>query len=344
MLDILMQYALFLAKAITIVIAIGIVIAMLVGSTRKERTGEKLEVRNINNKYEAMAEILRGELLSKKALKQWEKSDKTKKKKENKQQKTDDGSDPRKRVFVLDFDGDIKATACAALREEITAVLSLATGKDEVVVRLESAGGLVHEHGLAASQLMRIRQREIPLTVTVDKVAASGGYMMACVANHIVAAPFAVVGSIGVLAQLPNFHRLLDRHGIDFEQIKAGDFKRTVTFFGENTDKDREKLKEELEETHELFKAFIMENRSGLDIAKVSTGEHWYGTRALELKLVDELMTSDDYLLAASEKADLYEVSYTAKKSVTERIAAAVQAVVEKSVSSFRNAFFYGGY
>nr|VFK01802.1 MAG: inner membrane peptidase. Serine peptidase. MEROPS family S49 [Candidatus Kentron sp. H]VFK02190.1 MAG: inner membrane peptidase. Serine peptidase. MEROPS family S49 [Candidatus Kentron sp. H]VFK05188.1 MAG: inner membrane peptidase. Serine peptidase. MEROPS family S49 [Candidatus Kentron sp. H] len=340
MLDILMQYALFLAKAITIVIAIGIVIAMIVGSTRKERSSEKLEVKSINNKYQAMAEILRGELFSKKALKQWEKSEKARKKKESREQETGAQSNARKRIFVLNFDGDIKATACAALREEITAVLGLATQKDEIVVRLESAGGLVHEHGLAASQLMRIRQKEIPLTVTVDKVAASGGYMIACVANHIVAAPFAVVGSIGVLAQLPNFHRLLDRHGVDFEQIKAGDFKRTVTFFGKNTDKDREKLKEEIEETHELFKSFIVQNRTGVDIAKVSTGEHWYGTRALELKLVDELMTSDDYLLSASKKADLYEVLYTAKKSVGERIAAAVQASLEKLILFFHKTPF----
>lgn len=163
---------------------------------------------------------------------------------------------------------------------------------------------------------------------------------MACVASHIVAAPFAVIGSIGVLAQLPNFHRLLDRHGIDFEQIKAGDFKRTVTFFGKNTDKDREKLKEEIEDTHELFKEFVESNRPGLDIAKISTGEHWYGTRALELKLVDKLVTSDDYLVAASEKGDLYEISYTAKKSVGERIAAAMQTSVEKLFSSFQNALF----
>ncbi|MBT8419685.1 MAG: protease SohB [Gammaproteobacteria bacterium] len=340
MLDILMQYGLFLAEAITIVIAIGIVISMIVGATHKERSIEKLEIRNINSKYETMAEVLRRETFSKKALKQWEKSEKEKKKKKAKQQANTAG-DTQKRVFILNFDGDIKASAGAALREEITTVLSLATPKDEIVVRLESGGGLVHEHGFAASQLMRIRQREIPLTVTVDKVAASGGYMMACVANHIIAAPFAIIGSIGVLAQLPNFHRLLDRHGIDFEQIKAGDFKRTVTFFGKNTEKDREKLKEEIEETHELFKAFIVENRADVDIAKVSTGEHWYGTRALELKLIDELMTSDDYLLSASEKADLYEVSYTAKKSVSERIAAAMQASLERLVLSFRNELFY---
>nr|VFK22980.1 MAG: inner membrane peptidase. Serine peptidase. MEROPS family S49 [Candidatus Kentron sp. LFY] len=333
MIELLMQYGLFLAKAITIVIAVGFIAAIIIGSARRERSGERLEVTNVNRKYEDMTKILRRESLSKKALKEWEKSEKAKKKKQQANTDTD------RRVFVLDFDGDIKATAVSGLREEITAIVGFMTPKDEVVVRLENAGGLVHEHGLAASQLMRIRQRGIPLTVIVDKVAASGGYMMACVANRIVAAPFAVIGSVGVIAQLPNFHRLLEKHGIDFEQIKAGDFKRTVTFFGKNTDKDREKLKEEIEDTHALFKKFVMANRPGLDIAKISTGEHWYGTRALELNLVDELMTSDDYLLAASKESDLYEVRYTAKKSVGERIAAAMQESMEKLFSFWWRSF-----
>nr|VFJ97640.1 MAG: inner membrane peptidase. Serine peptidase. MEROPS family S49 [Candidatus Kentron sp. LFY]VFJ99979.1 MAG: inner membrane peptidase. Serine peptidase. MEROPS family S49 [Candidatus Kentron sp. LFY] len=333
MTELLMQYGLFLAKAITIVIAVGFIAAIIIGSARRERSGERLEVTNVNRKYEDMTKILRRESLSKKALKEWEKSEKAKKKKQQANTDTD------RRVFVLDFDGDIKATAVSGLREEITAIVGFMTPKDEVVVRLENAGGLVHEHGLAASQLMRIRQRGIPLTVIVDKVAASGGYMMACVANRIVAAPFAVIGSVGVIAQLPNFHRLLEKHGIDFEQIKAGDFKRTVTFFGKNTDKDREKLKEEIEDTHALFKKFVMANRPGLDIAKISTGEHWYGTRALELNLVDELMTSDDYLLAASKESDLYEVRYTAKKSVGERIAAAMQESMEKLFSFWWRSF-----
>nr|VFK30461.1 MAG: inner membrane peptidase. Serine peptidase. MEROPS family S49 [Candidatus Kentron sp. MB]VFK34407.1 MAG: inner membrane peptidase. Serine peptidase. MEROPS family S49 [Candidatus Kentron sp. MB]VFK76712.1 MAG: inner membrane peptidase. Serine peptidase. MEROPS family S49 [Candidatus Kentron sp. MB] len=329
MIELLMQYGLFLAKSITIVIAIGFIISIIIGSSRRERAMEKLEVIDLNEKYKGMARVLRGEILTKKGMKQWEKAEKAKQKKENKNAE----NKSEKRIFVLNFDGDIKATAVSALREEITAILPLCTAKDEVVVRLENAGGLVHEHGLAASQLMRVRRMKIPLTVIVDKVAASGGYMMACVANRIIAAPFAVIGSVGVIAQIPNFHRLLERHGIDFEQFKAGDFKRTVTLFGENTDQDREKLTEELEDTHTLFKEFVAQNRPELDVARISTGEHWYGARALEHKLVDDLMTSDDYLLMESEKASLYEVRYTAKKSVGERIASAMQTGMERLLS-----------
>ena len=183
------------------------------------------------------------------------------------------------------------------MREEVSAVLDVAKDDDEVIVCLENHGGVVHEHGLAASQLARIRDRDIPLTVCVDKVAASGGYLMACVASKIYVAPFAILGSIGVLAQIPNFNRLLDSHGVDFEQVTAGKYKRTVTMFGENTDEDRAKLKEELEDVHALFKAAVSKYRPDLDLDKVATGEHWYGTTALELGLADEIKTSDEFLI-----------------------------------------------
>lgn len=224
-------------------------------------------------------------------------------------------------IFVLDFDGDIRASAVTSLRQEISAILTLARSEDEVVVRLESGGGVVHGYGLAASQLQRIRAHNIPLTVAVDKVAASGGYMMACVADKIIAAPFAIIGSIGVLAQLPNLHRLLKKHEIDFEQLYAGEYKRTLTMFGENTDKAREKMQQELQETHDLFKAHVKDQRPQLNIGKVATGEHWFGSRALELGLVDHLQTSDDYLMAARFDTRLILLNYTAKKTLLNQLA-----------------------
>ena len=332
MVDILMQYGLFLAKAVTIVITIAIIIILGMSLSKRGRPQETLEVNNLNQKYDSMALALKRSVLSRKHYKREAKAEKARKKAEKKAKEEPDG---RKRIFVLNFRGDIKASAVASLREEITIVLTMAMPKDEVLVRLENAGGLVHEHGLAASQLVRIKDRKIPLTVAVDKVAASGGYLMACVANRIIAAPFAIVGSIGVLAQVPNFHRLLDKHGVDFEQIKAGEFKRTVTVFGKNTDKDRKKLKEEVEDTHELFKSFVAENRPDLDIKRVATGEHWYGTRALELKLINDVQTSDDYLLAASKNADLYEVTYTTKKTLSEKLVANVQSVIDNALLSW---------
>jgi serine protease SohB len=300
---------------------------VVVGLTRRGGTPGGLSVEKLNDRYRSLAGTLRRAVLTRG---EWKKEAKQEEKARKAREKGRGSQPARKRVFVLDFKGDIRATAVASLREEINAVVAVATQGDEVVLRLENFGGVVHEHGLAASQLARVRQRGIPLTVIVDKGAASGGYMMACVANRIIAAPFAVLGSIGVLAQLPNFNRALAERGVDFEQIAAGRFKRTITMFGRNTDEDRAKLKEELEEIHDLFKNLVSQHRPQLDVEGVATGEHWYGTRALELKLVDELGSSDDYLLAAAEHADLFHVTYRAKHSLQEKLLAAVRAAAEQ--------------
>jgi len=236
----------------------------------------------------------------------------------------------RSRIFVMDFKGDIRATATASLREEISAILAVASKDDRVLVRLENAGGAVHEHGLAASQLLRIRQKDLPLIIAVDKVAASGGYLMACVASHIIAAPFAIIGSIGVIAQLPNFNRLLEEKGVDFEQVTAGRFKRTLTVFGKNTDEGREKLREEIEEVHALFKTQITSHRPQLDIEQVATGEYWYGTRALELELIDEIQTSDDFLAEAVAESDLYRVAYKRRLPLPERILQGAESLLRR--------------
>lgn len=315
--EFLSEYGLFLAKAITIVVAtlaiIGGIVALLTRSQIKSK--EHLEIKHLNRDYEAMANALQAAMLSKKAFK-------AKLKEMKKQHKAEEQgkAPPRRKLFVLNFHGDIRATEVAELREEITAVLTVATPEDEVLLRLESPGGIVHSYGLAASQLLRLRENKIGLTVAVDKVAASGGYLMACVADRIIAAPFAVVGSVGVVSQLPNFNRLLRKNDIDFEQFTAGEYKRTVTLFGEITDKGREKFQQEIEEVHDLFKNFVKEHRSKMDLDRIATGEHWYGAQALALDLIDELRTSDDYLLAASKTADLFEVNYIGKKPLMARL------------------------
>jgi serine protease SohB len=255
--------------------------------------------------------MLESVLGAKDAKKQWKKEAK---------EKNALADQKRPKVFVLDFEGDIAATSVSALREEVTALLGVAEPQDEVVLRLESAGGVVHGYGLAASQLQRLRDKGLKLTVCVDKVAASGGYMMACVGHVVLAAPFAVVGSIGVVASVPNIHRLLERAGVDYTEETAGEFKRTVSFLGEISEEGRKKFREQLEDTHRLFKTFVVHQRPSLDIAKVSTGEHWFGTRAVELSLVDGLMTSDDYLMQKSVHADVFCVSYDMPVSLKDKI------------------------
>ena len=261
------------------------------------------------------------------------KPERKKEAKEEKKRAKDEEKNPKlasTRTFVIDFKGDLKASAVPSLREEVSAILEVAGSDDDVMVRLENHGGVVHEHGLAASQLARIRDRGIHLTVCVDKVAASGGYLMACVASKIYAAPFAILGSIGVLAQIPNFNRMLDSHGVEFEQVTAGKYKRTVTMFGENTDEDRAKLKEELEDVHDLFKSAVSRYRPDLDLDKVATGEHWYGTRALDLGLADEIRTSDELIAELVADRDLYQVAYKVKQPLPKRLMANIDSTLEK--------------
>lgn len=335
--EFLTEYGLFLAKAVTLVICLVVIAGIIVAAgqkTHKPRHGH-IEITPLNDLYKQMSDALRNAVMDHAQVKKLVKEENKKTKKEKAEQKkagkkTDGDAAPRKRVFVINFDGDIKASATEELREEITAVLSQAQTSDEVVLRLESTGGMVHSYGLAASQLCRITGKSIPLTVCVDKVAASGGYMMACVASKILAAPFAIIGSIGVVGQLPNFHRLLKKNDIDFEMQTAGEFKRTLTIFAENTDKAREKFAEELEETHQLFKDFIHDNRDGLDVDSVATGETWYGTRALDKHLIDAIQTSDEYLTSQSGDADIYEVRYIQKKSIPEKFGIASQQAMDR--------------
>lgn len=331
MVDFLASYGLFLAKSLTVVgaiIMVIVVIGVVASRNKKDNREGYLSIDSLNETLEDMEHALKEVVLDADVYKQQlkdegkqEKAEAKARKKALKKGKVVPSDEPeRKRIFVLDFDGDIKASELEPMREEITAVLTMATEKDEVVIRLESPGGMVHSYGLASSQLERIKRHGVPLTVCVDKVAASGGYMMACLADKIIAAPFSVLGSIGVVAQLPNFHRLLQKYDIDYEILTAGEYKRTMTVLGENTEKGREKFIEDLEDTHSLFKEFVAEFRPQVDMEAVATGEVWFGRRALAVNLVDEISTSDEYLINACETADVYSVRYEYKKTLQDRI------------------------
>ncbi len=340
--EFLAEYGMFLAKALTLVFCVLLVFGNLIPMVRGREQDERgnLKVTKVNDRWTYSRDQMHALMVSGKARKQAKKESKKRAKEQAKQAAKAD-SDPAKkgrgsgsgrkpRLYCMNFKGDIQAKATASLREEVTAILSVARPDDEVVVNIESPGGIVHGYGFAASQLDRVRKAGVSLVAVVDKVAASGGYMMACVADRIHAAPFAVIGSVGVVAQLPNFHRLLDKHDIDFELHTAGDHKRTLTLFGENTEAGRQKFREDLEEAHSLFKAHIGAHRSGLDVDAIATGEIWFGTKALEMGLVDEIETSDEYILSRVEDYDIFEVQFVPKKRLHEKLS----QNVENSVSS----------
>lgn len=325
LLEFVVEYGLFLAKTVTLVVAILLVVTVMFALGSKGRRPERghIEVSSLNESLDNVTRTLKQVVLSESDWKAEAKSEKKKGKELKKELKKAEKAHPEERkprVYVIDFEGDIQASAVEQLREEVTAVLSVAESMDEVVVRLESPGGMVHSYGLAASQLSRVVSKNIKLTVAVDKVAASGGYMMACLATHIIAAPFALLGSIGVVAQIPNFNRFLKGKEIDVEVLTAGEYKRTLTMLGENTDKGREKFIEELEDVHTLFKEFVKESRPIVDTDVVATGEAWYGKRALAHKLVDALQTSDEYLVDRCESADVYRIKYVEDKNRMDKV------------------------
>lgn len=326
----LLDYASFLLKTVTLLIAIIALLLFIVSLRSRKHDAQKghLQIQKLNEHFEHLHDQLEEVILEKEQLKKLKKQ-KAKAKKANK----DKTSDNKAKVFVVDFIGDIKASAVENLRQEISAILTIATPNDEVVIRLESPGGMVHGYGLAASQLARIRQANIPLTICVDKVAASGGYMMACIGNRIYAAPFAILGSIGVVAQIPNAHKLLKKHDIDYEVMTAGEYKRTMTVFGENTTKGREKFQEDLEITHKLFKEFVATNRPHLNIDEIATGETWLGTAALDKQLIDSIVTSDQYLMDKAKQADLFVVHYHIKKALNERLGLGAASMTDSIVS-----------
>lgn len=327
--EFLFEYGLFLAKALTLVVSILLVVGFVIAmaSKQKQPTGS-LEFDSVSDVYDDLKRQAETVLLDKDALKEKQKKDKKDKKKAKGRK-----AEKKSNLFVLNFEGSPMAKEVDSLRKEITAVLCVAQKGDEVLVNVESGGGVVHGYGLAASQLQRIKDKNIKLTISIDKVAASGGYMMACVADKIISAPFAIVGSIGVVAQMPNFSKVLKKNDIDFEMHTSGEFKRTLTMFGENTDEGRNKFKNELQEVHDMFKDFVLEHRPDLDIAKVATGEYWLGQKALELKLVDEIQTSDDFLMQANDSHKLYRLKYASKKNLAQKLGLAASEGVESAIT-----------
>lgn len=318
------QYALFLAETATLVLAVAtLVVVLAVLSRRRKKDGGQIQVNDVNLQLEAAGDRIQALRLSGKTRKILHRKRKAEHKAGQLRAEEESCS------YLLDFKGDIRASAFTALREEITAILQVAKTGDAVLLRLESGGGMVNRYGLAAAQLLRLRDAQLPLTVMVDTVAASGGYLMAAVADRIVASPFALIGSIGVVAQLPNFHRWLQARNIDWEQFTAGKFKRTVTLFGENTEAGRAKLREELEEIHAQFRQFVHGRRAQLDMEKVATGEAWLGGKALELGLVDELATSDEIIRRACQRGKVLHIGFQRKLSLPERMRVSAQAAWE---------------
>jgi len=332
MLNFALEVALFLIKSIIIVSSILIVISSIAALAVKQKlSAKKFKFTNLSKNFQKTSSELKRQMLSDKEAKSEAKKEKKLEKKENKKKEA-----PKAKVFVLDFNGDMKASAADSLRKCVTQIISIANpSRDELVVRLESPGGMVSGYGLAASELARVRQANLKLTVCVDKVAASGGYLMSCVADQIFAAPFAIVGSIGVVAGMPNFHKLLKKNDIDYDILTAGKYKRTLTVLGENTAEGRDKFIEQLEQIHDLFKKFVSKYRPHLDMEKVGTGEYWFGEDALQIELVDRITTSEDYLIEQMKEKEVFHLEHKEKQKLIEKISESASTLLHKNPFDF---------
>lgn len=319
MTEILFSLLVFFLKTFIIVLAIVVIIATL-SSQKKQDSKSQVSIKKLNDKFTKLKAKLNKEILDKHAMKSYNKIEKEKKRQ---QKKTAKKTSTKKRSYVLRFNGDIAGAQVKSLREEISAIIQVASKNDEVIFILESPGGMVTSYGLAASQLERLRDNNIPVTAIVDKVAASGGYMMACVANKIIAAPFAIIGSIGVVLQLPNFNKLLKKHNVDYLQMTAGEYKRTLSIFGEVTSGGKKHVQSQIDELHELFKQHIARFRPQIDLKKVATGDYWPAVLAKKLDLIDEISTSDDYIMRMCSQGDVFEIKYKSKQKLADKLQSA---------------------
>ena len=158
--------------------------------------------------------------------------------------------------------------------------------------------------------------------------------MMAVVADRIVASRLAVIGSIGVVGQVPNVHRLLKRFDIDVLEMTAGTNKRPVSLIGPLTDQGIETFKKQLSDTHRLFRDHVHRFRPQLDIEAVSNGDIWHGVDALTHGLIDEIATSDEMIDRARHEGDLdvFSIRWRQAKNLRERLEESVSLITEKAL------------
>lgn len=310
--DYLYDISLFFLKSLIIVVGLLVVILIPMIQSQKRKAGKKkkLELENLKNRFKPYIQEFHQAHMNKKKYKNYLKQLKKKEPIESEKEKPNS--------FLISFTGDKMATQVESLRDEVSLILNIAKPEDEVILLLESPGGAVASYGLAASQLVRLRDR-LKLTICVDTVAASGGYLMASTGHQIISAPFALVGSIGVLFQTPNIHEFLKKRDISFEEITAGKYKRTITPFGKITEEKKQKLQEQIDLVYFQFKNFLKKYRENLDFEKVATGEVWLGAEALKLHLVDKIQCSDDYIMEALKTRNVYKIKLKEEKKLWEK-------------------------
>lgn len=240
-------------------------------------------------------------------------------------------------VFVIDYVGSMMASEVVYLTAKIDAIILKSNKDDEVVINITSPGGAVSGYGLVASQIKRLKTAGLKITATVDTVAASGGYMAAVVSDEIIAAPFAMVGSIGVVANVMIYEELLKNIGIQTNVYTSGDSKRTVVPSRVPNAEEEAKLEAQLEEIHSRFKDHVLSFRPDIDEDKVFTGQAFLAADAINFGLVDKIGTSDELLLNLYKDGHrLIEVQFIIEEniggSVTKQVSAGLVDAIKSEI------------
>ncbi len=244
---------------------------------------------------------------------------------------------PPPRLAVLRFQGlrDLNASGDQRLSEAIDEVLVNRDHFEEAVVIIDSPGGTTHGYGHAYALLERLSASGLKVTACIDRIGASGGYLMALPADRILAGPFAIVGSVGVVAGIPNVKRLLEEKGVSYRLFVAGDKKRVVHFADDDGPEVREYMDEKLAGIHTQFLQAVEKHRGDrVKLDEVRSGDHWSAEESVEkgLGLVDELQTSAEYLLERNREVAL--VMIERRVDITERFAGYLAARLSARVAS----------
>ncbi len=210
----------------------------------------------------------------------------------------------REAVAVIDLEGPI-----FDVRDVLKQVVTFTKNSSvkAIVVHINSPGGAVAPSQELYEELKKSRAKGKKIVVSMDSVAASGGYYIACAADEIYANPGTITGSIGVIAEFPNFEGLMDKVGIRFETIKTGKYKDTGSAFRPMNEDERALIQEMLMDVYDQFVEAVAEGRN-MPIKKVrkyADGRVFSGRQALEYGFVDALGTQSDAIERAAVLAGI---------------------------------------
>ncbi|WP_343192796.1 S49 family peptidase [Buchnera aphidicola (Taiwanaphis decaspermi)] len=221
-------------------------------------------------------------------------------------------------LYILDYNDKIKKNKIKKLREEISSIILVAKKNDEVLLRLENTSDIVYEYGLVIAQLQRLRKKGIKLIISIDKIVSNGGYIIACVADHISASPFSIIGPINIVVNIPNIDKYTQTSNLNNQLNDCNTFTK-LTLIKNNTKIYVNKIFNKLDIKKYIRNSFIKDMRPSLNLNKIFNQNYWIGENAINEKLIDSINTSDDILFSKKDTHNLLKIKYVYKSNIVEK-------------------------